>query len=130
MYERPKRCQNCHFFQQRWKQVRKSTYLTYYIDRRELTPDEINSIAGRIEYKDRVFDREGMIILPEKFYERIHTVYWHEYKKEDYGICRRYPPQLVTYTHNSTGSRLPTVDEDSFCGEWKEQAFDFFDANA
>ena len=85
MYERPKRCQNCYFFQQGWKKVRKISQFRRHV--------------------------------------------WDEYEKEDYGICRRYPPQLVTYTHNSTGSRLPKVDEDSFCGEWKEQTFDFFDAN-
>ena len=68
----------------------------------------------------RAFER------PNSSYRRS---YKHYYKKQDYGICRRYPPQVVTFTHNSIGSRLPTVDEDSFCGEWKEQTFDFFDAN-
>ena len=111
MIKSMQRCQNCRFFKRTWEKVEKRGLVTYYIDRRELTPDEINSIAGKIEYEDRVFDREGMIILPEKLYERIHAVRWHEYVPLNKGVCRRYPPHPY---HSS-----PRVDENHYCGEWR-----------
>ena len=43
--------------------------------------------------------------------------WWDEYKRQDNGVCRRYPPQLAGTELVYHG--FPRVDENDYCGEWR-----------
>ena len=91
MPETYQECQNCRFFKRKWKKVQKRRNIQQY----------------------RNWDGE---FLTQPFQTEVK---WDEYEPEDYGTCRRYPPQLVTSNHSPV-DLFPTIDADDYCGEWRE----------
>ena len=58
-------------------------------------------------------------ITEEGPYVRKRSVSWEEYEPQNDGVCRRYPPQLVTLTHHRVSQLLPDVNANHYCGEWR-----------
>lgn len=46
---------------------------------------------------------------------------FYEAVEDDYGICRRNPPDPVRGPFDTNFSQYPPVKEDDYCGEYQQQ---------